>query len=264
MNRERVKCLSWVSTMVIKNFIPFDFLQQPEVRTSMSVMGNGNLESIVPFAMLNPLRIRHYIIEIYAAVKSLICGSIDRHVVSKPIPFASFTVDKVKSKVSGENFLGLRVYFLDSSGDFKSYNLSIKQFRPSSNLSKDQASVVLRTWLDYSLREFGLDRDNHIGKILNCSKIEVEVTDKTNHSLYSIANSVTDAGPEVRRCCDVLLQSPWGWCTSHMLSTAFAAAFDSVNRLDDVMDIGALKDLLRKVRKIVEYFHKSSEGATLL
>jgi hypothetical protein len=49
-----------------------------------------------------------------------------------------------------------------------------------------------------------------------------------------------------------------------MLSTAFAAAFDGGARADDVENMGALKDLLRKVRKIVEYFHKSTEGATLL
>ena len=156
-------------SMNIKNFVSFDFLQQAEVRTTMSVKGNGNVDNIVPYEMLNPLRIRHYIIEIYAAVKSLICGSLQRHVLSKPIPFASFTVDKVKSKVSGDSFLGLRVFFLDGMGDFKSYNLSIKQFRPSSELTKEQASVVLRTWLDYSLREFGLERDNHIGEISNTS-----------------------------------------------------------------------------------------------
>ena len=49
-----------------------------------------------------------------------------------------------------------------------------------------------------------------------------------------------------------------------MLSTAFASAFDGPNRINDAVDMAALKDLLRKVRKIVEYFHKSAEGATLL
>ena len=89
-----------------------------------------------------------------------------------------------------------------------------------------------------------------------------------NILIYSIncstANSITDAGPEVRRCCNKLLGSPWGWCTSHMLSTAFAAAFDDKNRLNDDEKTVALKNLLKKVRKIVEYFHKSAEGATLL
>ena len=166
MNAERVECLSWVSTMVIKNFLPFDFLQQQEVRTAFSVMGNGSVDCTVPFTMLHPVRIRHYIIEIYSAIKNIICEAIEKHVTSKPIPYLSFTVDKVKSKVSGESFLGLRVYFLDGIGEFRSYNLSIKQFRPCSNLSKDQASVVLRTWLDYSLREFNLDLDRHIGESL--------------------------------------------------------------------------------------------------
>ena len=150
--------------MVIKNFIPFDFLQQPEVRAAMSIMGNGSADCTIPFMMLHPLRIRHYIIEIYSALKEIIYGAIEKHVTSKPIPYASFTVDKVKSKVSGENFLGLRIFFLDSIGEFRSYNHSIKQFRPSSNLQKDLLSVVLRTWLDYSLREFGLDRDKHMGE----------------------------------------------------------------------------------------------------
>jgi hypothetical protein len=49
-----------------------------------------------------------------------------------------------------------------------------------------------------------------------------------------------------------------------MLSTAFASAFDGRNRINDAVDMAALKDLLRKVRKIVECFHKSAEGATLL
>ena len=49
-----------------------------------------------------------------------------------------------------------------------------------------------------------------------------------------------------------------------MLSTVFAAAFDGQNRLNDNENMVALKDLLKKVRKIVEYFHKSAEGATLL
>ena len=75
---------------------------------------------------------------------------------------------------------------------------------------------------------------------------------------------MTDAGPEVKRCCDTLLESPWGWCTSHMLSTAFGSAFDGNNRANDPADMNALKDLLRKVRKIVEYFHKSAEGQTVL
>ena len=98
------------------------------------------------------------------SIKKIIYGAIEKHITSKPIPYASFTVDKVKSKVSGENFLGLRIFFLDSIGEFRSYNLSIKQFRPSSNLQKDLLSVILRTWLDYSFREFGLDRDKHMGE----------------------------------------------------------------------------------------------------
>ena len=49
-----------------------------------------------------------------------------------------------------------------------------------------------------------------------------------------------------------------------MLSTAFAAAFDGQHRVQNPVGMDALKDLLRKVRKIVQYFHKSAEGLILL
>ena len=49
-----------------------------------------------------------------------------------------------------------------------------------------------------------------------------------------------------------------------MLSTAFASAFDGQQRVPDLVGMDALKSLLRKVRKIVEYFHKSAEGLNLL
>jgi hypothetical protein len=164
VNRDRVKCLNWVINMVILNFLSFNFLQQPEVRSMMSVMGNGNSDTTVPYALLNPSRVRHYIIEVYSAVKGIMQAAIAKHATSKSIPYVSFTVDKVKSKVSGDSFLGIRIFFLDGIGEFRTFNLSIKQFRPSSELNHQQASVLLRTWLDYSLREFGIDRDRHISK----------------------------------------------------------------------------------------------------
>jgi hypothetical protein len=64
-------------------------------------MGNENLDYTVPCEMLNPLRIRFDIIEIYAAVKRPIFGSLEGQIVSKPIPFASFSVNNMKSKVPG-------------------------------------------------------------------------------------------------------------------------------------------------------------------
>ena len=54
-------------------------------------------------------------------------------------------------------------------------------------------------------------------------------------------NSITDAGPEVRRCCDILLESPLGWCVSYMLSTAFVAAFDSDVIANDLSDLTRVK-----------------------
>ena len=49
-----------------------------------------------------------------------------------------------------------------------------------------------------------------------------------------------------------------------MLSTAFASAFGAQHLGEDSVGMDVLKNLLRKVRKIVEYFHKSEEGLILL
>ena len=94
--------------------------------------------------------------------------------------------------------------------------------------------------MDYSFQEFGISLEKHVG------------------------NSVTDAGPEVRCCCDVLLPNLWARCTPHMISTAFAKAFDSIDRPGDQVPMDRGKELLKKVRKTVEFFHKSPNGANLL
>ena len=69
------------------------------------------------------------IIEIYFAVRGVIMGFLDKDVKMKAIPSITFTVDKVKSKVSGDNFLGIRIFFMDAGGVTRCFNLSIKQRR---------------------------------------------------------------------------------------------------------------------------------------
>ena len=49
-----------------------------------------------------------------------------------------------------------------------------------------------------------------------------------------------------------------------MISTAFAKAFDNIDRPGDRVPMDAVKKLLKKVRKTVEFFHKSPNGANLL
>lgn len=73
-----------------------------------------------------------------------------------------FTVDKVESKVSSDDYLDLRVILLDKFGKYRSINLSIREYPPSSTLKHNdiQASVVLKTWHTYSFKEFDFDVDS--------------------------------------------------------------------------------------------------------
>lgn len=167
-NKNRVKALTWVMNCVIFHFLPFDFCTHPIIRTTFDVMTDGVRS--MPYESLHPKAIRHLIVEIYTALKEVIVDIIQKNTNDMPIPNVHFTVDKVKSKVSSDNYLGLRVFLLDKVGKYRSINLSIKEYLPSSSLNDIQASLVLNTWLTHSFKEFDLDLTRHIGMIINCFK----------------------------------------------------------------------------------------------
>lgn len=125
----------------------------------------------MPYESLNQKAIRHQIVEIYSALKEVIVDIIMNNISDVPIPNIHFTVDKVKSKVSSDNYLGL-VFILDRLGKFRSINLSIKENLPSSALNDIQASQVLHLWLKHSFQEFGLDMNRHIGQLKTLKMID--------------------------------------------------------------------------------------------
>lgn len=98
------------------NLMPVYHLQQPVIRELYSVMALGNSDCAVPTAHLHPKAIRHMIIEIYSAVRGVIMGFLHVDVKKKAIPSITFTLDKVISKVSGNNFVGIRIFFIDAGG----------------------------------------------------------------------------------------------------------------------------------------------------
>lgn len=162
-DQKRTKGIIWVKNFVIMHFVPFDFLQHHDIRSGMAIMGNGGVDTTVPYEMLHPKNIKHMVVEIYAALKKTINEMLEKNVKNNAIPCLHFSVDKVKSKISGENFLGLRVYFLDKNGQYRSFSLSIKHYRPASTLNDVSASNLLKLWLDYSFQEFGISLEKHVG-----------------------------------------------------------------------------------------------------
>lgn len=191
-DRNRVKSLTWVKNCVIFHFLPFDFCTHPTVRTTFDVMTDG--VRAIPYESLNPKAIRHMIVEVYSALKDVIVDILRSNIADMPIPNIHFTVDKVKSKVSSDNYLGLRVFLLDRHGKYRSMNLSIKEFLPSSSLNDIQASEVLKTWLTYSFNEFHLDLKNHIGKAREVMSVTIfplrlvpSVPLKSNKSFFNFS-----------------------------------------------------------------------------
>jgi hypothetical protein len=164
-DKNRVKSITWVKNCVIFHFLPFDFCTHSIIRSTFDVISEG--VRVMPYESLHPKAIRHMIVEIYSALKTVIVDILEKYVKDMPVPNVHFTVDKVKSKVSSDNYLGLRVYFLDRLGQFRSINLSIKEFTPTSAVNANEASKVLQTWLKFSVSEFKLDLSKNIDIYFN-------------------------------------------------------------------------------------------------
>lgn len=162
-NSIREKCLSYVKNFTIGQFVPFNLLQHPGTRETLSLAGNGRDDCTLPFKALNPKKIKHHVVEIYHALKQAIQKILNDHVISRCVPSLSLSVDKVKAKATDEDYLGSRISVIDNDGIHRSFNLSIKKYSPSSSLSDVQASELLKTWLKYSLAEFNLTLEDHVG-----------------------------------------------------------------------------------------------------
>ena len=50
----RTKGIILVKNFVTMHFVPFDFLQHQDIRSGMAIMGNGGVDTTVPYEMLHP------------------------------------------------------------------------------------------------------------------------------------------------------------------------------------------------------------------
>ena len=176
-NRERVVCLAFVKAYTIGKFIPYDFWDDNDVRIANLIAARNDYESAFPYRMLHAEGVKHYIVEMYSATKGNILKYLRSEVLNEAIPIVGFNIDKWKSKLSGSSYIGLRIYYYAiKAKKWRTFNLSVKEYKPHSSLCAVQASLLLKLWLVACLAEFELELGKHVALSGTDSGPEVVVT----------------------------------------------------------------------------------------
>lgn len=182
-NRERVSCLAWVKECTIGQFLSFSFWQDPGVRIAFLIAAQNNYDYTFPFKSLHPEAIKHLIVEMYSATKAVVIKHLQQEVINEPIPIVGFNVDKWKSKLSGSSYIGIRIYYYARNcKKWRTFNLSVKEYKPHSSLNSLQACVLLHKWLIACFAEYGLELGKHVDLSATDSGPEVS---KNKNNIYS-------------------------------------------------------------------------------
>ncbi|KAH8962363.1 hypothetical protein BDL97_05G098300 [Sphagnum fallax] len=156
-------------------------------------VGEGGMKSI---------NIRKLHVELYTTCKNIIIMSLAEARSFFTIKYLSLYLDMIKSKMSNQKYLALRVCFNTSTRFNIGYNLAVRRFAPTTDERQaEQLSTILHEWSSGVLEEFGI-------------KVMLDVLTSTSNS-----------GSDVKRTLDILIDAWWEWCISHLIHLAVTEAF---------------------------------------
>ncbi len=211
-----------IALLVIRQLLPFSFVETSDFREQTKCP-----------VLMSVKMLKRAILEIYIATKSQIVSALAKvKRECRSLPCFHLNVDLWTSKISGSKYLGVRLFFVDSLFNYRSYVLAVKPFNPSSAIRKShRLSDIIFTWVRDVLHEFGL-------------------------SLNDLMSATTDAGSDIKRFGDVLLDCKWEWCLCHMLNCALVEAFGS--QVDPKKSTNkAARALISRAKKMIEHCNKS-------
>ncbi|KAH8957250.1 hypothetical protein BDL97_07G082100 [Sphagnum fallax] len=151
---------------------------------------------------MKSINIRKLHVELYTTCKKIIIMSLAEAHSFFTIKYLSLYLDQIKSKMSNQKYLALRVCFNTSTRFNIGYNLAVRQFAPTTDERQaEQLSTILHEWSSGVLEEFGI-------------KVMLDVL-----------TSTSDSGSNVKRTLDILIDAWWEWCISHLIHLALTEAF---------------------------------------
>jgi len=177
------------------------------------------------------------IVDIYAAVKKKVTEDIaaaSRIYIATP--FVWMSADIWKSDTRGENYLGIKIYFM-LNWRLQKYNISIRRYVPDS-MGGDQASNVLKKYIISTLLEMGITKS-------------------------MIAGSTTDCGTDIKRCMAKMMNNYHEWCGAHLASRALIAGSGTCEDKQQSKNV-SFRKLNTEAKNLCGKSMKSKNGEELL
>lgn len=185
-------------------YIPFNFVEKVYPRIFFEIFG-GYIQK------LSTKRLKHRIYEIYSSVHHEVCSALNGITKLKRI---ALSVDKWKCKTSNQNYIGIRIFFVNDEFQFNSFLLSIRHFSPSEHdrySKKNNLAFLLLRWVLQVLGEFGIEE-------------------------YHLFSATTDAGSDIKSMILNNLGIAWEWCIAHLINRAVIFSFNS-SKLTNLIQI---------------------------
>ncbi len=146
-------------------------------------------------------RVRRAIMELYFYVTDQIKK--DLHEAKKEscgLPMFHVNVDLWVDTISGQKFIGVRIFYLNKFFEYKSRLLAVKLYKPHPDLKdKKSAGELLCIWIEDVLCEFGLN-------------------------IEDVRSATTDGGSDVKKCFSTFMCDHWIWCIPHLINRALVDA----------------------------------------
>ncbi|KAL3658239.1 hypothetical protein V7S43_016867 [Phytophthora oleae] len=173
---------------------------------------------------LNAKVTRHSVVELYDATTRQIEAMLAENRIGSAKGF-SIVADFWAAPVMDTKFLGLRLYLVDSSFEFKSVLLGTRHFAPQYGERDGGIRGPFYRWIGDVLADFGLSR----------------------HVLFG---STSDGRPDIKWMMTTGLKLSWEWCVPHFTHAATKTASGLVAD-NSTSKNPAMTDMLRRIIKTV-------------
>ncbi len=182
---------------------------------------------------MKSINIRKLHIELYTMCKKIVIMSLAEAHSFFTIKYLSLYLDLIKSKMSNQKYLALRVCFNTSTRFNIGYNLVVRRFAPTTDeCQAEQLSTILHKWSSGILEEFDI-------------KVMLDVLTSTSDSRF-----------DVKRTLDILIDAWWEWCISHLIHLALTEAFGTSIDPNNSKNVDA-RSFFQRIKKVIEAVNKS-------
>lgn len=216
---DRLAELQWVKMMILCR-MPLASTTYPVVRDTFYFSCSEEMRKD-----LSQHRVVHVITEIYEQVMNCVKHQMSKSIAMHGERIFSMNVDNWKSKNSLRKFMGLRIYFLDTLYQMKTYMLGVREFSPPSIMrtGENGLHLCMGVWGDSLLDNYDLCSNN-------------------------IFAATTDNAGDVRILSKRTMGANWDWCIPHLFGRVMIYALSKTRNLVMFIELESVKGAVASIR----------------